>query len=256
MKLVASLVLFFLAFTAQVDAHAAILGATGLNGVKGRALGIVESTPRDCTQRNPCQQDSSIIDDREIASGRAGACGRTLAGGNIDMDAEVQKILSEAGGLPSVAPGQPLTLEVHQVNADGAGPFTCEVDATATGKNFQNLEITTNVPGNAGRDRAGQKTTHPLTVQMPQNLQCTGGPNGNMCMVRCRNPIQGAGPFGGCVPVEMGNGKAAPAPPAGKAPVAKTPANQPAPPANGAKKNADAAKKDNTGAKKAAQKNA
>ncbi|KAI9137206.1 hypothetical protein BKA69DRAFT_1099244 [Paraphysoderma sedebokerense] len=198
MKHIATLSLFVLALVSGSYQHGAITGAKGLNGINGRALGIKESTPRDCTQRNPCQQDSAIIDDREIASGRAGACGRTLGGGRIDMQSEVQNIMSDLGGLPSVAPGQPLTLTVHQVNGDGAGPFNCELDQTGTGKSFQNLEVSTQVPGRNGRNRKGQKTDHPLVVQMPQNLACTGGADGNMCMVRCRNPIQGAGPFGGC----------------------------------------------------------
>jgi len=41
---------------------------------------------------------------------------------------------------------------------------------------------------------------------MPTGASCSGGPDGNACIVRCRNP---AGPFGGCVAVTLGGAGAA-----------------------------------------------
>ncbi|KAI8822854.1 uncharacterized protein EV422DRAFT_522409 [Fimicolochytrium jonesii] len=187
----------------HVAAHGAIIGAKGVAGPAGRALGIDPATPRDGKGRNPFQQDTSIIRDRDIASGRASACGRTLAGGTNDIAAGVAALTQELGGLPEVAAGQPLELTVHQINGDGAGPYTCEVDQSGTGDNFQAAQITTNLPGRRGNNRATQLTDQPLVVQMPAALKCAGGAAGNMCLVRCRNPAR-AGPFGGCVPVTQG----------------------------------------------------
>jgi hypothetical protein len=44
----------------------------------------------------------------------------------------------------------------------------------------------------------------PFKVAMPADAQCTGTVAGqtNVCMVKLVNP-SGAGPFGGCVPVQM-----------------------------------------------------
>ena len=51
----------------------------------------------------------------------------------------------------------------------------------------------------------------PLNVQVPQDATCTGNVAGqnNVCLVRCNNAAR-AGPFGGCVAVQMtGAGAAA-----------------------------------------------
>ncbi|KAI8824122.1 uncharacterized protein EV422DRAFT_518960 [Fimicolochytrium jonesii] len=215
--------LAFAAFCAltvqQVAAHGAIIAYEGVSGTKGRALGIDVNTPRDGRGRNPFQQDTAIIRDRDIASGRAGACGRTLGGGNIDIPAGIAGLTQELGTLPEVAAGQPMTITVHQINGDGAGPYTCEVDQTGTGENFQEATVTTNLPGRRGNNRATSLTDQPLVVNMPANLACTGGAAKNVCLVRCRNPAR-AGPFGGCMPVQQAGAvaaqpAAAPAPAAG-----------------------------------------
>ncbi|KAG8772435.1 hypothetical protein FRC12_001936 [Ceratobasidium sp. 428] len=81
----ASALLFALTAAASVSAHGVLVAINGDNGVKAQGFGVVESTPRDGTRRNPFQTDSSIIRDREIANGDADACGRTLAGGVNNM---------------------------------------------------------------------------------------------------------------------------------------------------------------------------
>ncbi|KAI9190289.1 hypothetical protein H9P43_001730 [Blastocladiella emersonii ATCC 22665] len=203
MKFTATTVLLALLATAatSVNAHGAIVGAQGIAGPQGKALGVLESVPRTGTGRNPFQTDTSIIRDGEIRSGRSGPCGRTIAGGNNDM-AGVAKIAQEMGGLPQVAPNMPLKLTLHQVNADGAGPFACDISMDGTGNDFQQVQVAQNVAGVLGTNPLGNKSPHDLVVMMPANMQCTGGASGNMCMVRCRNNAV-AGPFGGCVPVEQ-----------------------------------------------------
>lgn len=74
-------------------------------------------------------------------------------------------------------------MTIHQINGDGAGPFTCELDATGTGNNFVGMTVMTNVPGKNGRSNA-KATDFPLTVQMPAGMKLTGGANGNMGLIR------------------------------------------------------------------------
>uniref|UniRef100_A0A0S1MJ21 Secreted protein n=1 Tax=Phakopsora pachyrhizi TaxID=170000 RepID=A0A0S1MJ21_PHAPC len=157
-------------------AHGVITSVEGANGQTGSAFGMVESTPRDGTRTNPFQTDSSIIRDREVSSGKASACGRTLAGGNNDIASDM---------------------------SSGGGPYSCEVDTTATGDNFKKMNIDTNVPGKNSRSRA-KATEFPLVATMPAGATCTGGADGQTCLVRCRNAAN-AGPFGGCVAVTQAN---------------------------------------------------
>ncbi|KDN50619.1 hypothetical protein RSAG8_01117, partial [Rhizoctonia solani AG-8 WAC10335] len=114
-----STALLFLAAVSSVSAHGALVAVAGANGVDGQGFGVVDSTPRDGTKRTPFQTDSSIIRDKEIASGDAGACGRTLAGGVNDMAAQMEAAAS--AGLPAAAEDGTVSMTIHQVNGDGAG---------------------------------------------------------------------------------------------------------------------------------------
>ncbi|KDQ32516.1 hypothetical protein PLEOSDRAFT_1031192 [Pleurotus ostreatus PC15] len=184
-----------LAAALHVSAHGVITAVSGTNGVTGAGFGVVATTPRDGSRRNLFQQDSSIIRDKEISSGKADVCGRTLGGGVNN----VQTMLAAAStaGLPTAAPDGSVQMTLHQVNGDGAGPYTCQVSADATGQNFVAMTVTTQVPGKNSRSNA-KATDFPLVAQMPAGMTCTGGPNGDACLVRCRNAAT-AGPFGGCV---------------------------------------------------------
>ncbi|CAE6450708.1 unnamed protein product [Rhizoctonia solani] len=192
-----STAILLLAAVSSVSAHGALVAVTGANGVNGQGFGIVDSTPRDGTRRNPFQTDTSIIRDKEIASGDAGACGRTLAGGVNDMAAQMEAAAS--AGLPAAAADGTVTMTIHQVNGDGAGPYECGVSADASGKNFAAMKVVTNVPGQNSRSNA-KAQDFALVAQMPAGTTCTGGPNGDACVVRCRNAAR-AGPFGGCAAV-------------------------------------------------------
>ncbi|CAE6435069.1 unnamed protein product [Rhizoctonia solani] len=194
-KLSAALLLF--TAVSSVSAHGALVAVTGTNGVDGQGFGVVDSTPRDGTRRNPFQTDTSIIRDKEIASGDAGACGRTLAGGVNDMAAQMEAAAS--AGLPAASENGTVTMTIHQVNGDGAGPYECGVSADASGKSFAAMKVITNVPGEKSRSNA-KAQDFALVAQMPSGTTCTGGPNGDACVVRCRNAAR-AGPFGGCAAV-------------------------------------------------------
>ena len=133
-----STALLFLTVVSSVSAHGALVAVVGTNGVDGQGFGVDSATPRDGTRRTPfqvcynlptythaythmfdAQTDTSIIRDKEIASGDAGPCGRTLAGGVNDMAAQMEAAAS--AGLPAAAEDGTVTMTIHQVNGDGAG---------------------------------------------------------------------------------------------------------------------------------------
>lgn len=178
----------------QTSAHGTITAVTGANGVNAAGFGIIATTPRDGSKANPFEQDTSVIKNKEIASGKVGVCGRTKAGGNNDVAAQLAA--ASAAGLPTASADGTVSMTLHQVNGDGAGPYTCDVSADG-GNTFVAATVTTQVPGRNGRSQA-KAQDFPLEVQMPAAMACEGGPNGDACIVRCRNPV---GPFGSCVAV-------------------------------------------------------
>ncbi|KAM3426372.1 hypothetical protein NHJ13734_009491 [Beauveria thailandica] len=204
-----------------VSGHAAITNAVGDAGGSGMALGVVTSTPRDGTRRDPFQQDAT-----RFRGASADTFGETVGQGANNLESGTSKIMAETGdALPQVTPGGQLTMTLHQVNSDGAGPYKCMINADGTGTTWENIQVSQNVDGNQrGRNRQGSATDHPLVADIPANQQCTGTAGGQtgVCLVRCQNPAN-AGPFGGVVPVQMAAaGGAAATPAAGGA--AATPA--------------------------------
>lgn len=188
-----------------VAGHGAIISATGDSGGSGMALGIDTSTPRDGTRRRPFQQDTT-----RFRGDAEETVGETLGGGDNDVESGTQAIMDETGdSLPQVSPGGEVSMTLHQVNADGAGPYTCMINDDGTATSWQDITVTENVPGDDGRDRDGEETDFPLTASIPEDQECTGTVAGqdNVCLVRCENPARN-GPFGGVVPVQMaaGNG--------------------------------------------------
>ena len=183
-----------------VAGHGAIVSATGDAGGSGMALGIDTSTPRDGTRRRPFQQDTT-----RFRGDAEDTVGETLGAGDNDVESGTQAILDETGdSLPQVTAGGELSMTLHQVNSDGAGPYTCMINDDGTATSWQEITVTENVPGRRGRERDGEATDFPLTASIPAGQECTGSVAGedNVCLVRCQNPAR-AGPFGGVVPVQM-----------------------------------------------------
>ncbi|KAK4230034.1 hypothetical protein QBC38DRAFT_62315 [Podospora fimiseda] len=206
MSTLQTILLTLLAFQPTlISAHGAIIAATGNAGGTGMALGINTSTPRDGTRRRPFQQDST-----RFRGASAQTFGETLGGGDNQLEAGTEAIMAETGDqLPQITPGGEVTMTLHQVNADGGGPYECMINADGTGNNWQAVAVGTNVPGRRSRNRAGESTDFPLTAEIPANQSCTGTVAGqdNVCLVRCQNSAR-AGPFGGVVPVQMASGAA------------------------------------------------
>lgn len=72
------------------------------------------------------------------------------------------------------------------MNGDGAGPYKCEIDTTATGAAFKEIKVLKDVPGSVGLS-ATRQTAYDMRLQMPSDLDCAGGSTGKVCVVRCRN---------------------------------------------------------------------
>lgn len=70
---------------------------------------------RNCTGISPCQQDTTIIRDAEIAANIVNECGRTELTGNIDVGTETENQLA-AGIVTKVKAGTVMTVTIHQVS--------------------------------------------------------------------------------------------------------------------------------------------
>jgi len=138
---------------------------------------------------------------------KAGGAGAAATGKKTADGAMEQGVSRAAGqgaskGLPTTADDGSITMTFHQVNQDGAGPLTAQVDATSAGTDasaFQDAKVTQNVPGiGIGGLSAAQTTDFPVKVQMPAGMTCSGTAGGanNVCVVRLQNSAL-AGPFGG-----------------------------------------------------------
>ncbi|CAH7673001.1 hypothetical protein BY996DRAFT_2385034 [Phakopsora pachyrhizi] len=165
------------------------------NGFTGQGFGIDNQTRRDGTARSPFQLDTAVIREEDISNGIASVCGRTLQGGVIPMPESFIK--AENLGLPDVGPDGKLYITGHQINSDGGGPYSCAVDYTATGLNFDPVQMEVNIPGRNGRSDA-KAADLPILATLPSGAKCTGGSDGQSCIVRCLNGAK-AGPFGGCL---------------------------------------------------------
>ncbi|RYP66906.1 hypothetical protein DL771_007563 [Monosporascus sp. 5C6A] len=190
------------ALLSLTQAHGVILNAQGLQGSPASvAFGVNPELARNCTAINPCQQDTTIIRDAEIAANVVNECGRTELTGNIDIGENTENAIA-AGAVTQVKSGSQITVTIHQVNADGAGPYVCDlIEAGNNGVISQNLTVENNVPGVNGFSQAKTQEFE-ILVNMPKDFRCTGASSGKVCTVRCRNNAQ-AGPFGGCFPVEQ-----------------------------------------------------
>jgi hypothetical protein len=199
-----SSVLALAALFTTVHSHAAILAATGDKGSSQGFL-VDPDIARNCTTISPCQQDATIIRDNEITQNIVNACGRTEIAGNIDIGEQTENELA-AGRMTQVSSGSVMKVTIHQVNADGAGPFECDMDETSNAvTTFTPLKVTNNIPGSFGLSQAKEQD-FTINVQMPDKFNCIGASTGNICTVRCRNNAV-AGPFGGCFAVQQTDGQ-------------------------------------------------
>jgi hypothetical protein len=135
------------------------------------------------------------------AGGATGA-GQKTAKGTTEQGVSKAAGQGASAGLPTTSDSGEISMTFHQVNQDGAGPLTAQIDPTSAGTDpaaFQDAKVTQNVPGiGIGGLSAAQTTDFPVKVQMPAGMTCSGSAGGanNVCVVRLQNAAL-AGPFGG-----------------------------------------------------------
>ncbi|KAJ3906324.1 hypothetical protein F5879DRAFT_1008931 [Lentinula edodes] len=194
--------------------HAVITAVAGDNGVTTSGFGVTTdgSIPRNGTTEQPFQLDTpvlkNLVDD---------PCGATLLGGSIGMTSSLATAITQGGGnLPSLAADNSISFTLHQVNADGGGPFSAMVNTDATGQTWTSALITQQPPGANGLLSGGPVDSQ-VTAALPAGTTCTGtsadGSISNICLIRISNGgtgneaaslasfANGAGPFGGCFAV-------------------------------------------------------
>jgi len=102
-------------------------------------------------------------------------------------------------------------MTLRQINQDGAGPFTADVDGTSGGTQesaMQKATVTKNVPGLGVQGLSlATNTDFEMQVKMPAGMTCEATVAGvnNVCVMRVRNGAA-AGPFGGSVAFTQSNG--------------------------------------------------
>jgi len=213
-----------LASAPLVAAHGKVAVATGDQGGNGTALGIQGGVVPGAGPNSKTEVDTTVF-----AGKAADSCGKTEGGGTNDVESGTVSAMALSGStLPQVSSGGSLSGTMHIVTSDGAGPYSAMIDTTGTGdfSNAVKAEVTTQVPGKNGNikkttkrwedilARAGimKRATninedYPFKVAIPAGTTCTGTVAGQtgVCMVKLVNPSN-AGPFGGCVPVQMATG--------------------------------------------------
>ncbi|KAF8853652.1 hypothetical protein BDZ45DRAFT_657732 [Acephala macrosclerotiorum] len=173
------------ALLAVASAQGVILSAQGTKGSVA-SLGLQVQTTGN---------DANIINLQEINDNVVNECGRTLLAGNIDIGENTEdQLLNKT--VTSVTKGSTVAVSIDQVSADGAGPYTCDLDPTGNAEGATG-QIPLNVTEN---DASSGKIA--LTLTMPSDLACIGSSAGNVCTVRCFNSAA-AGPFGGCFAVQQ-----------------------------------------------------
>ena len=129
---------------------------------------------------------------------RRATAGTTTAGVATPAGTKEQGVAAAAGkgataGMPTTDDTGIVSMTIHQVNQDGAGPFSAMVDPTSGGTDanaFKTADVTQNVPGIgiAGISTASVMD-FPVKMQMPAGMTCSGtvGTASNVCVAKMSN---------------------------------------------------------------------
>lgn len=129
---------------------------------------------RNCSLISACQLDTNLIRDAEIDANLVNLCGRNQLIGNIDIALHTENALA-AGAVTQVKRGSEITITMHQVNSDGAGPYECDIDEGSNSSlMIKKLTMINNVPGVNGVSQAMIKDFN-ITAKMPDDFTCYGG---------------------------------------------------------------------------------
>ncbi|KAI0168436.1 GEgh16 protein [Pestalotiopsis sp. NC0098] len=172
----------------------ALLAVAHAQGVIQQAQG--EAGPASLPlQVDLTKADANVINTAEITSNVVNECGRTLLAGNIDVGENTENQLI-AKTVTQVTAGSNVTFTIAELNTDGAGPYTCDLDEAG------NIQGATGQRQLAVAEQDSQAGTITLVATLPDNLKCIGASTGDVCTIRCFNAAA-AGPFGGCVAVQQ-----------------------------------------------------
>jgi len=149
-----------LAVSVQINAHAIMTPALGVTGT---------------AVRNDVQRPST-----------ASPCGTVDVASTIDTSTPV--VADATGTFITNATD-------FNAGADGSRSFTAKVDPTGAGKTFT-TDVTISQNGDANPTTVG---TDQITSSLPAGTQCSGGANGDLCLVQFTST---AG-FGNCVAVQQ-----------------------------------------------------
>lgn len=178
---------------------------------KASALGRTKNGPVDASAAiakfmGSSSSNSSTSAGRKLrrtpAKAANSAAGQKTAKGTVEQGVAKAAGQGAKSGLPTTSDSGEISMTFHQVNQDGAGPLTAQIDATSGGTDpdaFRDAEVTQNVPGIGIGGLSGVTSTDfAIKVQMPAGMTCSGSAGGanNVCVVRVQNSAL-AGPFGG-----------------------------------------------------------
>ncbi|KAF1968068.1 hypothetical protein BU23DRAFT_269038 [Bimuria novae-zelandiae CBS 107.79] len=181
-------------------------GASGATGVEDDLSG----TPAGNTKKR--QLLGGLLGGAGGGAGGAGAtgiAGLLGGGGNKATGPPESSVAAAAGagatsGLPTANADGTVNMTFRQINQDGAGPMTADVDGTSGGTDpaaFQPATVTKDVPGLGVQGISlATSTEFDMQIQMPAGMTCDATVAGvnNVCVARVRNGAA-AGPFGGSV---------------------------------------------------------
>ena len=146
----------------------AIVSVASAQGVIQSAQGDKGSPASLPLQVDLTANDANIINLDEITTNVVNECGRTLLGGNIDIGEQTEGQLL-AKTVTSVKSGSKVAVAINQVDDNGAGPYTCDMDLKGNTNGFNgqtNLTVT---------ESAAQNGVINLSVEMPADFACIGG---------------------------------------------------------------------------------
>ncbi|OQE10591.1 hypothetical protein PENFLA_c087G04199 [Penicillium flavigenum] len=175
------------------DAASVVANAGGaiLNG----AQDVAEKTPFGGAIKGA----QSAVDDVASTLPRTKS-GAVTPSGTVEKGVEGYAGKGSVNGLPSASDAGVITMTYHQVNQDGAGPSSADIDATSGGtdiKAFKSAKVIQNIPGVAGFSTSSTMD-YEVKVQLPSGMKCSGvvGNTKDVCIMRVRNNAI-SGPFGG-----------------------------------------------------------
>jgi len=179
------------------NSKGAVVAATMMQTYMG---GASNTTARDIHER-------STLYRRAAAATTAGVA---TPAGNKEQGVAAAAGKGATAGLPTTDDNGLVSMTIHQVNQDGAGPFAAMVDPTSGGTDanaLQTATVTQNVPGIgiAGISTASVMD-FPVQMQMPAGMTCSGSSGGasNVCVAKLSN-----GPpqfFGGSIAFTQSGG--------------------------------------------------